>query len=48
MNFSIALKSILEGLIEPITKSPVKFRDITSNSISFSFEIKSSDSSSIS
>ncbi len=48
MNFSIALKSILEGLIEPITKSPVKFRDITSNSISFSFEIKNSNSSSIS
>ena len=45
MNFSITLKSILEGLIEPITKSPVTFRDITSNSISFSFEIRSSNTS---
>jgi hypothetical protein len=41
MNFSIALKSMLEGLIEPITKSAVNFREITPNSISFSFEITS-------
>ena len=37
INFSIVLKAILEGLIEPITKSPVAFKDITANSISFSF-----------
>ena len=40
INFSIALKSILEGLIEPIIKSPITFKEITANSISFSYSIK--------
>ena len=43
LNFSIALKAILEGLIEPIIKSPVIFKEITANSISFSFSLFSSD-----
>jgi hypothetical protein len=42
INFSIALKAVLEGLIEPIIKSPVIFKEITSNSISFSFALFSS------
>ena len=43
LNFSIALKAILQGLIEPIIKSPVIFKEITANSISFSFSLFSSD-----
>ncbi|MGI0000883.1 MAG: hypothetical protein ACRD6Q_06630, partial [Nitrososphaeraceae archaeon] len=39
INFSIALKAGLEGLIEPIIKSPIIFKQITSNSISFSFSL---------
>lgn len=39
INFSIALKAGLEGLIEPIIKSPIVFKQITSNSISFSFSL---------
>lgn len=39
MKFSLALKAILEGLIEPVCKTTVEFRDITANSISFSFEV---------
>jgi hypothetical protein len=39
MNFSITIKTILQDLIEPIIRSPVKFNEITSMSISFSFEI---------
>lgn len=39
INFSVVLKAILEGLIEPIIKSPVVFKVITSNSISFSFSL---------
>jgi hypothetical protein len=38
MKFSLALKAILEGLIEPVSKTTVEFKDITANSISFSFE----------
>jgi hypothetical protein len=38
MNFSLALKAILEGLVEPITKSPVIFKDITATSIAFSIK----------
>jgi predicted DNA binding CopG/RHH family protein len=38
MNFSIALKMILEGLIIPIVKKDLEFRYITANAISFSFE----------
>jgi hypothetical protein len=39
MNFSIALRMILEGLIVPIIKSDIEFRDITASAISFSFEV---------
>jgi predicted HicB family RNase H-like nuclease len=39
MNFSLVIRSMLEGLVEPITKSPVKFRDITSSSIIFLIKI---------
>ena len=47
INFSMALKAGLEGLIEPIIKSPVIFKQITSNSISFSISLfLSSESSS--
>ena len=42
MNFSFALKALLEGLVEPITKSPLLFKDITSTSVAFSIEITSS------
>jgi hypothetical protein len=41
MNFSISLKATLEGLVEPIIKSPICFREITASSITFSFEITS-------
>jgi hypothetical protein len=39
LNFSIILKAILEGLIEPLIKSPITFKEITANSISFSFSV---------
>jgi hypothetical protein len=39
MNFSIALRTILEGLIVPIIKSDIEFRNITASAISFSFEV---------
>jgi hypothetical protein len=39
MNFSIAIKSMLEGLIEPVIKNPVDFKELTSNAIIFSFEV---------
>ena len=39
MNFSIALKTILQGLIVPIIKSDIEFRDITASAISFSFKV---------
>ena len=38
-NFSIVLKVILEGLVEPITKSKLIFGELTSSSITFTFEI---------
>jgi hypothetical protein len=38
-NFSIVLKIILEGLVEPITKSRLIFGEITSSCITFTFEI---------
>jgi hypothetical protein len=38
MRFSLVLQSILGGLIEPIIKSPVEFRSVTANAITFSFE----------
>jgi hypothetical protein len=37
MNFSIALKAMLQDLIEPILKETVLFGDLTSNSLTFSF-----------
>jgi hypothetical protein len=37
--FSLALQSILEGLIEPIIKSTVEFTNVTATSITFSFEV---------
>jgi len=37
MNFCIALKAMLEGLIEPILKRSVEFRELTSRTITFSF-----------
>jgi hypothetical protein len=39
MNFSIAMKSMLEQLIEPMVKSPVYFKELTPNAIVFSFEV---------
>jgi hypothetical protein len=39
IKFSFALKAILEGLIEPVSKTTVDFRDVTANSITFSFEV---------
>ncbi|HJT49033.1 MAG TPA: hypothetical protein VJ729_12700 [Nitrososphaeraceae archaeon] len=38
LNFSIALKAMLEGLMEPILKRTLNFRDLTPCSITFSFE----------
>lgn len=38
VHFSIALRAMLEGLMEPILKSAVDFRDMTSNAIAFSFK----------
>jgi hypothetical protein len=39
IKFSVALKAILEGLIEPVSKTSVEFRDVTANSITFSFDV---------
>jgi hypothetical protein len=39
IKFSFALKAILEGLIEPVSKTTVEFRDITANSLTFSFDV---------
>jgi hypothetical protein len=39
IKFSFALKAILEGLIEPVSKTTVEFRDLTANSITFSFDV---------
>jgi hypothetical protein len=38
IKFSLALKAILEGLIEPVSKTTVEFKDITASSLTFSFE----------
>ncbi|MFZ0329147.1 MAG: hypothetical protein WBP64_03115 [Nitrososphaeraceae archaeon] len=38
MNFSIILRAMLEGVIEPIAKRTVAFRDLTPNAVIFSFE----------
>jgi hypothetical protein len=39
MKFSLALKAIFEGLIEPVSKTTVEFKEMTANSISFSFVV---------
>ena len=39
IKFSFALKAILEGLIEPVSKTTVEFRDVTANSVTFSFDV---------
>jgi len=39
MNFSLALQSILAGLIEPIIKNTVEFTNVTPNTITFSFKV---------
>lgn len=39
MNFSLALQSILAGLIEPIIKNTVEFTNVTPSIITFSFVI---------
>jgi hypothetical protein len=39
IKFSFALKTILEGLIEPVSKTTVEFTDVTANSITFSFDV---------
>jgi hypothetical protein len=39
MNFSIALKAMLEGLIEPIFKRNIDFKDLASRAITFSFVV---------
>jgi hypothetical protein len=39
IKFSLALKAILEGLIEPVSKTTVEFKDVTANSITFSFDV---------
>jgi hypothetical protein len=39
IKFSFALKAILEGLIEPVSKTTVEFPDVTANSITFSFDV---------
>jgi hypothetical protein len=39
IKFSIALKAILEGLIEPVSKTTVEFKEITANSLTFSFDV---------
>ncbi|MGI8833183.1 MAG: hypothetical protein ACR2IS_11180 [Nitrososphaeraceae archaeon] len=39
IKFSVALKAILEGLIEPVSKTTVEFREITANSLTFSFDV---------
>jgi hypothetical protein len=38
MKFSLALKAILQGLIEPVIKGTVEFKEITPSSITFSFQ----------
>jgi hypothetical protein len=38
MNFSIILRAMLEGVIEPIAKRTVAFRDLTPNAVILSFE----------
>jgi hypothetical protein len=39
MNYTMAIKSMLQGLIEPLIKRNVNFKELTSHSISFSFEV---------
>jgi hypothetical protein len=39
MNFSLALQSILAGLVEPIIKNTIEFTNVTPNTITFSFAV---------
>lgn len=39
MNFSLALQSILAGLIEPIIKNTVEFTNVTPSATTFSFKV---------
>lgn len=39
LNFSMALQSILAGLIEPISKSTIEFTNVTPSTITFSFAV---------
>jgi len=39
MNFSLAMKAMLGGLIEPVALGVVKFTSVTEGAITFSFEI---------
>jgi hypothetical protein len=39
MKFTLELKAILEGLIEPVSKTTIDFKDTTANSMSFSFDV---------
>lgn len=41
LNYSIILRAMIEGIIEPIAKKTVSFRELTPNSIIFSFEVSS-------
>ena len=41
LNFSIILRAMLEGIIEPLAKRTVSFKELTPNSIIFSFEVSS-------
>ena len=41
INFSIALKGFLQGLVEPIIRDCVTFNSLTSNAIAFSFKNQS-------
>lgn len=40
LNFSIAIKYMLKALVEPITKTKVEFKELTSDVIIFSFEVQ--------
>jgi hypothetical protein len=39
LNFSLALRAIIEGLVEPIIKRSVEVKNITENSLAFSFDV---------
>jgi hypothetical protein len=39
IKFSLALKNILEALIEPVIERTIEFRELAPNTITFSFEV---------